>query len=53
MARPEEERSDPRADPVNAAPAAKGDLQPPAGEAQPIDDMAVPPLTDSEDTKGG
>jgi hypothetical protein len=55
MALPEEEgeeRSDPRADPVNVAPAAKGDLQPPA-EAQPIDDMAVPPLTESEDTEGG
>jgi hypothetical protein len=53
MSHPDEEQSDPRADAVNAAPAAEGDVQPPADGAQPIDDMVVPPLTDPEDTKGG
>lgn len=53
MAQPDEEPSDPRADPVNQAPAPDVDVQPASDQPVPIDDLPVPPLTDPTDTKGG
>ena len=53
MAHPEPEPSEPRGDGVDLAPVPEPEAQPASDGAAPIDDSPVPPLTNSEDTKGG
>ena len=52
VADPDVKRSD-RTEAVPAVPAPDGEAQPASDGAAPIDDSAVPPLTNEADTKGG